>query len=156
MIRPSKHPKLNPLGIPCFFIQTFWRVPEKIGKKRGGSNFFQMVPMLKNGKKNFLFSMMWLYPVLFSINSRLQKCNFFACTPRMNNSRLSKRAKGGNNVRESSSCEHYYFFLKSLTFVGFVLLIRVAHQICNICKLNWKLHLMFQNTLFISRFLFLN
>ena len=37
-----------------------------------------------------LFSMMWLYPVLFSINSRLQKCNLFACTPRMNNSRLSK------------------------------------------------------------------
>ena len=37
---------------------------------------------------------MWLYPILFSINSRLQKCNLFACTPRMNNSqvffRLSK------------------------------------------------------------------
>ena len=58
-------------------------------KKRGGSNFFQLVPMLKNEKKN-LFSMMWLYPVLFSINSRLQKCNLFACTPRMNNSRLIK------------------------------------------------------------------
>ena len=47
--------------------------------------------MLKNEKKIFLFSMMWLYPVLFSINSRLQKCNLFACTPRMNNSRLSKQ-----------------------------------------------------------------
>ena len=59
-------------------------------KKRGGSNFFQLVPMLKNEKKIFLFSMMSLYPVLFSINSRLQKCNLFACIPRMNNSRLIK------------------------------------------------------------------
>ena len=51
--------------------------------------------MLKNEKKNFLFSMMWLYPVLFSINFRLQKCNLFACTPRMNNSRLSKHTRQG-------------------------------------------------------------
>ena len=57
-------------------------------KKRGGSNFFQPVPMLKNENFFFLFSMMWLYPVLFSINSRLQKCNLFACTPRMNNSHV--------------------------------------------------------------------
>ena len=61
-------------------------------KKRGGSNFFQLVPMLKNEKFFFLFSMMWLYPVLFSINSRLQKCNFFSCTPRMNNSRLRRQS----------------------------------------------------------------
>ena len=65
-------------------------------KKRGESNFFQLVPMLKNEKNFFSFSMMWLYPVLFSINSRLQKCNLFACTPRMNNSRLSKQTKKAN------------------------------------------------------------
>ena len=55
MIRPSKHPKLNPLGIPYFLIQTFWRVPEENWKKRGGSNFFQLVPMLKNEKNFFVF-----------------------------------------------------------------------------------------------------
>ena len=31
---------------------------------------------------------LWLYPFLFSINSRLQKCNLFACSPRMNNSHV--------------------------------------------------------------------
>ena len=51
--------------------------------------------MLDDEKKNFLFSMMWLYPVLFSINSRLQKCNLFTCTPRMNKSRLSKHTRYG-------------------------------------------------------------
>ena len=88
MIRPSKHPELKPLGIPYIFSKNFWGVLEKIGEKLEGSNFFQPVPMLKNEKNFFLFSMMWLYPVLFSINSRLQKCNLFACTPRMNNSHV--------------------------------------------------------------------
>ena len=92
MIRPSKHPKLNPLGIPIIFLPNILAGSGENWKKRGGSNFFQLVPMLKNEKIFCLFSMMWLYPVLFSINSRLQKCDLFACTPRMNNSRLSKRA----------------------------------------------------------------
>ena len=51
--------------------------------------------MLKNENKFFLFSMMWLYSVLFCINFRLQKCNLFACTPRMNNSTLSKHTYRG-------------------------------------------------------------
>ena len=92
MIQPSKHPKLNPLEIPDFLTKHSGGFRRKLEKTRR-SNFFQLVPMLKNENFCFLFSMMWLYPVLFSINSRLQKCNFFACTPRMNNSRLSKRAK---------------------------------------------------------------
>ena len=76
-------------------------------------NFFQLVPMLKNEKNFFLFSMMWLYPVLFSINSRLQKCNLFACKPRMNNSTLSKhttRAKiefRGHRVALFNRCNKY-------------------------------------------------
>ena len=42
-----------------------------------------------------MFSMIRLYPVLFSINSRLQKCNLFACTPRMKCSGLSKHTTNG-------------------------------------------------------------
>ena len=71
-----------------YFFKKFLGGSRENWKKLEGSNFFQPVPMLKNEKKNFLFSMMWLYPVLFSINSRLQKCNLFAFTPRMNNSHV--------------------------------------------------------------------
>ena len=89
MIQPSKHPKLNPLGIPYFLTKHSGGFRRKLEKTRG-VKFFSTGSHVKKWKKKFLFSMMWLYPVLFSINSRLQKCNLFACTPRMNNSRLSK------------------------------------------------------------------
>ena len=55
-----------------FSSKKFWRVPEKIGKNEGGQIFFNLFPCQKM-KFFVLFSMMWLYPVLFSINSRLQK-----------------------------------------------------------------------------------
>ena len=59
--------------------------------KKRGVKLFSTGSHVKKWKKTiFLFPMMWLYPVWFSINSRLQKCNLFACTPRMNNSRLGK------------------------------------------------------------------
>ena len=90
MIGPPKHhPKLKPSGIPYFLTKISDGFRRKLEKTRGVK--FQLVLMLKNGE-NLLFSMMWLYPIWFSINSRLQKCNLFACTPRMNNSRLSKQA----------------------------------------------------------------
>ena len=54
MNQPSKHPKLNPLGIPYFLIQTFWRVPEKIGKHEG-VEFFSTGSHVENEKKNFVF-----------------------------------------------------------------------------------------------------
>ena len=53
MIRPSKHPKLNPLGIPIIFLPNILAGSGENWKKRGGSIFFQLVPMLKN--ENFLF-----------------------------------------------------------------------------------------------------
>ena len=83
-----KTSQIEPFRNSLFSYTNYLAGSRENWKKRGGSNFFQLVPMLKNEKKFFLFSMMWLYPVLFSINSRLQKCNLFACTPRMNNSRL--------------------------------------------------------------------
>ena len=71
-----------------FFQTNFGGFRRKLEKTRGVT-FFSTGSHVEKWKKS-LFSMMWLYPVLFSINSRLQKCNLFACTPRMNNSRLSK------------------------------------------------------------------
>ena len=94
MIRPSKHHKLALSGIPHFLQQKFSGFQRKLEKTRGVTFFFNWFPCQKMKKIFFLFSMMWLYPVLFSINSRLQKCNLFACTPRMNNSRLSKHTIG--------------------------------------------------------------
>ena len=55
MIRPSKHPKLNPLGIPIIFLPNILAGSGENWKKRGGSNFFQLVPMLKNEKFFFCF-----------------------------------------------------------------------------------------------------
>ena len=69
--------------------------------------------MLKNDNFLFLFSRMWLYPVLFSIISRLQKCNFFACTHRMNNSnvlwQLSQRTK--REIERERESENEYFLV---------------------------------------------
>ena len=94
-----KTSQIEPFRNSLFFYTNFLAGSGENWKKRGRSNFFQLVPMLKNEKKN-LFSMMWLYPVLFSINSRLQKCNLFACTPRMNNSRLIKHTSSGKREND--------------------------------------------------------
>ena len=55
MIRPSKHPKLKPLGIPYILLKKFLGGSRENWKKLEGSNFFQpLVPMLKTEKKNLL------------------------------------------------------------------------------------------------------
>ena len=86
---PPKHPKLKLSKIPYFLTKNSGGFRRKLEKTRG-FKFFSTGSHLKKWKF-FLFPMIWLYPVLFIINSRLQKCNLFACTSRMNNSRLSKQ-----------------------------------------------------------------
>ena len=56
MIRPSKHQKLEPLGIP-YFLKNVLGCSRENWKKLEGLNFFQPVPVLKNA--NFLFCCPW-------------------------------------------------------------------------------------------------
>ena len=82
-------PQIDKMKPSRTLFEKFWGFRRKFEKSRG-VKFFSTSSQNKKWRK--LFSMMLSYPVLFSINSRLQTCYLFACIPRMNNSTLSKRS----------------------------------------------------------------